>query len=381
MLFYQIFFLLVLLTLANVAHGIHLTGTFKTNEFFKFLARFGMQSTDSHNKINTRGYIYGNLTLLNSENLNPADPSTNELPSNALVMLTLLDYNYFIDYYNRRLLFPKTTACSMMFEKIKKNAYFYECDEKNTLDFIRRVPCARNKLCIDEENAVNVIDNYQFTFKTEDVNQARFWYISLVACIRDTKTCEWRDLSDYYQIADLGVKREGLIVSNLSNLTTQYMTTANKYKENPPVYTFAYDIWLVNGNPSAKSNNRFEHQFSYELHDVFEIYLSSFMIYLFILPFIIFRLYLHFHYLYLQLLVYVSVELTCRFLSIVHNLVYSYDGHGVRFLQFVSDFLEALASSILILILISIAKGWTIRSKRLKTTRKFYALGIYFIIL
>ena len=132
----------------------------------------------------------------------------------------------------------------------------------------------------------------------------------------------------------------------------------------------------MNGHPNSKHLNQFEHQYTYELHDIFEIYLSSFVVYLFIMPFIICRLYYNFHYLYLQLLVYISIEVTCRLLSLLHHLVFSFDGRGLFLFDLMSSFLEALASSFLILILISIAKGWTIRSKSLKTTRNFYILGI-----
>lgn len=144
----------------------------------------------------------------------------------------------------------------------------------------------------------------------------------------------------------------------------------------PPSYTVAYDIWLVNGKPNSKSINHFEYQYSYELHDIFEIYLSSFIIYLFIMPFIVYRLYYNFHYLYLQLLIYIGIEVTCRFLSLLHNLVFSFNGNGVFIFDLFSNFLEALASSFLILILISIAKGWTIRTRFLKTSKHFYFLGI-----
>jgi hypothetical protein len=368
----NIIYVLIIYSYFNIydTNGLHLKGTFKTNEFFKFITRFGIQSTDVHNVLETRGYIYGNITLVDStdSNFNRSDIHNYKFPHNSFVMLTVMDYNYFIDYYNNRRLSPKSVACPIMFSNIKKIAFFYECNENNTEDFIRRVPCERNKLCIDEDNENNVIKNYQFTFKIQDNNQARFWYISLVACTRDTKTCEWRDLS-----------YRDLISTNLNSLnSTNISTTAQpiRFKQFPS-FTIEYDIWFVQGNPSSsKRNNQFEHQFSYELHDIIEIYLCSLLIYSFILPFISFRLYLHFHYLYLQLLLYVSIEFTSRFLALLHNFIFSFNGRGVYFFQSMGDFLEALASSILILILLSIAKGWTIRSSRLKLTKKFISFGL-----
>lgn len=142
---FEILHLLLVLLLKFTTNALHLKGTFNTNEYFKFITRFGIQATDSHNPQDTQGYIYGNITLVNSENLNFIDNSTRKLPPNTLIMLTLLDYNFFIDYYTKRLIKPETTACSMMFEKIAKSAYFFQCNENSAgLDFIRRVPCPNN---------------------------------------------------------------------------------------------------------------------------------------------------------------------------------------------------------------------------------------------
>lgn len=326
--------------------SLHLSGTFNTNEFFKFITRFGIQSTDMHD-ITTRGYIYGNISIIDSTGLklNKSQP----LPNNLLIMLTVMDYNYFIDYYNHRRIMPKSIACPMMFEKIAKTAYFFECNENGKQDFIRRVPC-QSDFCVDEDRKENVIPGYQFTFKIQDFNQPRFWYVSLAACVRDA--CEWTDLYT------------GL--NKAFNLSTT---------SQPCSYKIAYDIWLVNGNPNSSTRKQFEYQFSYELHDIFTIYLCSFVIYLCILPLIVYRVRKHFHKLYLQLLIYVAIELSSRFFSLVHNLVFSINGHGVYFMQIVGDLFEAIANSILILILISIAKGWTIRSQVLKTTPRSIVLG------
>lgn len=75
----------------------------------------------------------------------------------------------------------------------------------------------------------------------------RFWYISLVACHRPRgQQCHW----SYNSSIDLEVD---------------------------------YDIWFVNGNPENKHQNPFEHQFSFEMHDVLEIYLAFFLLNLFLL--------------------------------------------------------------------------------------------------
>jgi hypothetical protein len=207
--------------------------------------------------------------------------------------------------------------------------------------------------------------NFQFTFKIRDLNQARFWYISLVACTRDaSKSCEWRDVSEYEPLSRLA----------RSNSST-YSSYNLNYDRPEFSYRIAYDIWLVNGNPSSPYKNRFEHQFTYELHDIFEIYLSSLVIYLFIMPFVIYRLYWHYHRLYLLLIIYIGIEVTARLFSLIHNLVFSFDGNGLYGFELISNFMEALASSFLILILLVIAKGWTVR-KSIKISQKFFAFGL-----
>jgi hypothetical protein len=309
----------LLLVQFNTIGSIHLSGTFDTNDYFKFITRFGIQATDSHKQKNTQGYIYGNISL----------EKNTQLPANSLIMLTLLDYNYFIDYYANRLVQPATTSCSMMFEKMEKTAFFYECNQKKgTLDFIRRVPCPHDKLCIDEDEPTNVLENFQFTFTINDLNQARFWYVSLVACVRDTKTCQWRHLGDYQE------EESDQPINGTLNYTKIYKPPATTS------YTLSYNIWLVNGNPHAASQNRFEHQFSYELHDIFEIYLLSFLFYLLVIPLIGFRLVRHFHYMYLNLFAYTLIEATCRLLSLIHNIRFSFDGVGFWFLMFVGLFDE-----------------------------------------
>ena len=344
----------------NSVHAIYLKGTFDTNDFFKFITRFGFQATDMHDEYSTQGYIYGNITIIDKNNLNSIVLNKNESNEQTpFITLAVMDYNYFIDYYNKRRIKPRDSACSMMFEKIDKIAYFYECNERGREDFIRRVPCPSNDLCVDEDNKENVITGHQFTFKIRDLNQARFWYISLVSCTKNLQTCKWNYLSDYSE----------------STSTVNPNSTKTPSPSPSHSYSIQYEIYLVNGNPKSKHNNRFEHHYSYEMHDVFEIYLSSLVIYLFIMPFIIYRLRKHFHYLYLQLLVYISIEVTCRVLSLIHTSIFSFNGQGVFVFDILSNLLEVLASSFLIMILISIAKGWTVRSKNLKTTRNSYILG------
>ena len=93
----------------------------------------------------------------------------------------------------------------------------------------------------------------QISFKNLEfcyILSSRFWYISLVSCSRPrphkAKECSW----SYNTSLDLQLK---------------------------------YDIWLVNGDPNTKHMNPFEHQFSYEMHDVLEIYLTFLVLNAFLL--------------------------------------------------------------------------------------------------
>lgn len=328
------------------SNGLHLKGTFKTDDFFKFLTRFGIQSTNTIDKNATRGFIYGNISLVEGVNID----KTKSLPRNLQIMLTLMDLNFFTEYYKNRRIRPRSEACNKMFRDLDTSAFFFGCNERGKLDFIRHIPCFTNELCNDEDKKQNVIPGYQFTYKIQDINQPRFWYLSIVACSRDN--CQWKDLGS-------------MISSNNSSNKAQ-----------SPSYTIAYDIWLVNGNPKSDRIFLFQHQFTYELQDVFEIYLCSFLIYFFIFPFIVHRIKNHFHYLYFLLFIYVTIELTSRFLSMMHTLVFALDGKGVYILLFAGDLLESIGISILIIILICIAKGWTIRSKELKVNKKSIIVGM-----
>ena len=214
----------------------------------------------------------------------------------------------------------------------------------------------------------------------------RFWYISLVACVREK--CQWGYLGDlgssqyHVESSTTTMTTTPLTNGNISNSTfiptTTTTTTTTKSSSRRPLitsFTIHYDIWLVNGAPSSQHNNRFEHQFSFEQHDIIEIYLCSFCVYLFILPFIVYRLRSHFHYMYIHLALYVAFELVSRFLSLVHYFVFAYNGKGLYALQFLSEMVESIGGGIFIFILIIIARGWTIRARKLKISQRSYFLG------
>lgn len=167
--------MLILFAATAQVEALHLKGTFDTRDFFKFLGRFGVQATDQHDSYDTRGYIYGNITLLSTHDM--GNTTSQDFPNDQMIMLSVMDYNFFIDYYNKRRVLPASVACPMMFVNIEKTAFFYDCNEAGRQDFLRRVPCPVDRACVDEDNVKNLVPGHQFTFKIHDTNQARFWYI------------------------------------------------------------------------------------------------------------------------------------------------------------------------------------------------------------
>lgn len=93
---------------------------------------------------------------------------------------------------------------------------------------------------------------------------SRFWYLSLIACYRNLTTCEWE-------------------TSALPRPDIDLSKSDCRDSSRPCVpMRMHYDIWMVNGVPRLRDYYRFEHQFSFEYHDIFEIYLTFGVLYLFL---------------------------------------------------------------------------------------------------
>lgn len=148
--------LLILHTNVYPVESTHLKGTFQTNEFFKFLVKFGFQKTDRHHKEDTYGYIFGNIT------------SKQNVP--FPVTFAVLPKPYFVEYYKNRLLYDKSLACKRMFETLSTVAFDQKCN-KGGKDFLRKIPCPANGLCADEDTPWNVIKGNQFTYVIQDLKQ------------------------------------------------------------------------------------------------------------------------------------------------------------------------------------------------------------------
>lgn len=73
-----------------------------------------------------------------------------------------------------------------------------------------------------------------------------FWYVSMVACYHDPKTCEW-----------------------------------HHYEPHGPL-EIDYDIWVVNGNPNNSAFSTY--QFSFDRQNTLELYIVFWLCYIVLVP-------------------------------------------------------------------------------------------------
>ena len=159
------FFILSSLSLLP-AYGMHLKGTWSSGNFFIFLGKFGFQKTNMHDKVNTQGYIYGNIT------------STDNITTD--LTFVVVDSEYFLEFYGNRTALPRSTACPAMFTKVDTIAWDRTCNPiaTGTEDFLRKIPCPHGGLCVDEETDDEVapgtlVPGYQLTYVVQDTSQPR----------------------------------------------------------------------------------------------------------------------------------------------------------------------------------------------------------------
>lgn len=152
-----IFVISVLIVLCfHTVQCTHLKGTLTSKDFFKFLVKFGFQKTDRHQKEATHGYIFGNITSRQS--------------FRVPITFAVLDRALFLDYYQNRRIYDKKEACKHMFTRINASAFDSVCNPHGN-DYLRRIPCPRDGLCVDEDNPGNVVKNHQFTYVIQDLQQ------------------------------------------------------------------------------------------------------------------------------------------------------------------------------------------------------------------
>ena len=152
--------ILLFLSVILPVQCLHVSGTWKTGDFFTFLAKFGVQKTDTKKVYNTQGFIYGNIT--------------SKSKISKPITLVVVDSGYFMEFYGNATLKKGQQVCGPMFKKIDTIAFDNPCRTNGTQDFLRRIPCPRGKLCKDEDNPDNVVRGYQFTYKIQDVQLPRY---------------------------------------------------------------------------------------------------------------------------------------------------------------------------------------------------------------
>uniref|UniRef100_A0A1Y1MAY0 GPR180/TMEM145 transmembrane domain-containing protein n=1 Tax=Photinus pyralis TaxID=7054 RepID=A0A1Y1MAY0_PHOPY len=302
----------------------HLKGTFKSNDFFKFLVKFGFQKTDIHQKESTHGYIFGNIT------------SRQNFP--VQITFAVLDRSYFLEYYQNRLIYDKKEACKRMFNTLKVAAFDPKCSP-NGNDYLRKIPCPKGQLCVDEDTAWNVIGGHQFTYVIQDLVQPSFWYVSMVACYRDEETCEW-----------------------------------HHYEPNEH-YEIDYDMWLVNGNPNNSAYNVLTYQFSFDRQNTLELHLLLWLCYIILVPLQCYAVRVQKHPVTKLFTASLAIDFVAICFILVHSLKFSLDGVGFPNLNMVGDILDILSRTLFMLLLLLLAKGWAVT--RLELTWKPLVFAIW----
>lgn len=294
-----------------------ISGTYNTDEFFRFLVKFGFQKTDRHRQKDTYGHIFGNITSKS----NFSRPIT----------LAVLDRRHFLEYYGNRTVENKNLACELMFKTLEKSSYDSHCNDggqdflryffvhsnlvssdkiinkyyKNCIFIFRRIPCPKNQLCSDEDVPGNVVKGYQFTYAIEDIWQPKFWYLSIVSCYRNDTTCKWHHYDGHDELE--------------------------------------YDIWLVNGNPNSSGLNTLTYQFSYDRQNTIELYTLFFVCYIILVPLQLYAVRMQKHPVTRLFTASLLLEFVAICLILTHVSKFMLDGVGYEQLEVAGDIFDILS--------------------------------------
>lgn len=313
----------------SICESTHIKGTFEDGDFFKFLIKFGFQRTDKHLADSTHGYIFGNIT----------SKDHSDFPMH--LTFAVLDRSQFLDYYKFRYKNSKESACESMFRKLKDSAFDKKCSPSGK-DYLRKVPCPRGKLCVDEDVSWNVVKNHQFTYVIQDFKQPSFWYVSLVACYRNETTCKW-----------------------------QHFEPSTKFQN----YKIEYDIWLVNGNPNSSSFGTLSYQFSFDRQNTLELYLLFWLCYMILVPLQCHAVKAQKHPVTKLFTASLLLDFFALCLIVIHMLKFSLDGEGYPQLSMAGDILDILSRTSFMLLLLLLAKGWAVT--RMELTMKPLVFAIW----
>lgn len=131
----------------------------------------------------------------------------------------------------------------------------------------------------------------------------------------------------------------------------------------------------MNGNPYTKHRNPFEFQFSYDNVDTVEIYIVFFVAYCIAVPLQIYALRKRWHQLTKLLTTCMVLEFVGIFLNVVHVLKFALDGVGEPNCNMAGNLIGIIAECLVILMLLLVAKGWTIT--RMEVTCKFLVFAVW----
>ncbi|XP_073812098.1 transmembrane protein 145 [Musca autumnalis] len=321
-----------------VVDSTHLQGSFDTQDFFKFLVKFGFQKAESHRPQDSFGYIYGNIT--------------SDKDFHQPLTLAVLDKSTFVDFYNNRSLsvYGRELACQHMFKNIQYLAYDPDCNVHGKRDFLRRVPCPKGQLCLDEDAPSNVVAGHQFTYVISEVSQPRFWYVALVACYRNRTTCQWHAYDTL---------------------------TAPASFLNNSISVLQYDIHVVNGHPNNSAAHPLTYEFSFDQQNLLEMYLIFLLVYIVLLPMQIYAVRLQKH----PVTKLFTISLLSEFVSLVlitaHLIKYASNGMGLPNLQTSGDILDIFSRTTFMLILLLLAKGWAVTRQQISRTGWIILMSIW----
>ncbi|KAL0831433.1 hypothetical protein ABMA28_002236 [Loxostege sticticalis] len=316
-----------------VVSSTHIKGTFSTDEFFKFLVKFGFQKTDIHYQKETYGYIFGNITS-NQQFKYP-------------ITFAVLDGKHFINYYKNRDIQNKELACQLMFQNLNSSAYHPKCNA-NGQDLFRRIPCPKGELCIDEDTPWNVIKKNQFTYVIQNTGQPKFWYVSMVACYLDEVNCTWH----------------------------HYSPPPSKNGKAPDTpQTIQYDFWLVNGSPNLSLYNTLLYQFSFDRQNTLELYLVFWLCYVILLPVQIYAVRTQKHPVTKLFTFSLVLEFIALCFNVLHTVKFAVDGVGFSGLAAAGDIFDIMSRTLFMLLLLLLAKGWAVT--RLELTYKPLVFGVW----
>ena len=137
----------------------------------------------------------------------------------------------------------------------------------------------------------------------------------------------------------------------------------------------------MNGDPDSKHLNPFEHQFSFEMHDVFEIYLIFSLLYALILGVWIYAFKQQLHPITKILTVCISTEFAGVAFNLIHVFIFAFNGVGAGWLKVIGNLLGMFSECLFVLLLLLIAKGWTVTSMKLTSKYTFFGVwGVYTLL-